>query len=527
MLISKLKRLERQTEIEGKPKEQFAGSIKANFIDTEIFESALEDAAKVKDIISERDEEQPFFKKLSEDIFHSLYKSQPELYDKSDVYDSLKMEHDLITDIVDNKKFELLRGNTAGDIFNSTLSLNTFQEKAYEKIQEWVEKSEENKKMMDQMNDAISQQNSLQQMLDDLQYDPNNQDLQNQIEQAKQAIQQANQSLSQDQGNGNGMPGQNPANGMQGLKNSLQGVMNDVAKEVKDANDALNGFGMGAGSEDSGNPQRTPYDQKKALIEALTKSQKLKEVSKQLGRIKQSVQKVGKKPAKHGQTVCDIGAGNSIKRSLSTEKVKLIDRDLENDFFKRYMDKTLLEYKTQGMDEHKGPIVVCLDNSGSMSGNRDNWAKAVAVAMLQLAMKDKRDYRAIFFATRVVKVMDFLKGDMDNLTKMIELAEFWNGGGTRFEPALMSALESIEDSKFKKADILFITDGDPDNYLSEKFKNKFKAAKENKGFNVQSILIGGSNTEYLKEFSDNIITLKDLNKNDDLVNIFNKIQSVD
>lgn len=525
MLISKLRRLESNKEEDGTVKEQQSGSIKANFIDTEIFESALEDAAKVKDVINERDEEQPFFKKLSEDIFHSLYKAQPELYAKSDVYDSLSMEHDLVTDLVDNQKFEILRGNTAGDIFSSTLSLNTFQEKAYSKIQEWVEKSKENQEMMDKLNDAISKQNDLQKLKDDLQFDPNNQSMKDQIEKAKEAISKANQGVQQAMQKQQGQGGQ-PGQGMGGLKQGLQEAMSQVAKEVKEANDALDGFGMGAGDEE-GNPQRTPYEQKKALIEALSKSQKLKEVSKELGRIKQSVEKVGKRPSRHGNSVCDIGSGNSIKRSLSTEKVKLIDKELENDFYKRYMDKTLLEYKTQGTEDNKGPVIVCLDNSGSMSGNRDTWAKAVAVATLQLAMKDKRDYRCIFFSTRVVKVLDFLKGDMDNLTKMIELAEFWNGGGTNFEEALSVALESIEDSKFKKADILFITDGDPNKYLSEGFKRRFSTTKESKGFKVQSILIDGYNTAYLKEFSDDIITLRDLNKNDDLVNIFSKMQQTD
>lgn len=511
MLVGKLKYLEKN---EKENAEKSNSSIKSNFIDNEIFESALEDTQLIKESIMERDEETPFFKKLSSDIFHAMFKPRPEVIDKGDVYDSLKMEHDILNELASNEKFEKLRNNTAGDIFNSTLSLGAFQDKAYEIIQEWTEKSKENQEAMDKMNNAIGKQDELQKLLEEMLYDPNNQDLKNQANDLNNEINNLNQQVEQSPG----------MSGNQGLKQQLQNAVNEMEKEVQEAQDALENFGMSnKGGTGDGNEIRIPFEQKKRLVEALSKSQKLRQITEQLGRVRQAVGKVGKKPSKFGQVVCDIGTGNNIKKSLSTEKAKLLDKDLELDFFKRYMDKNLLEYKTQGVEENKGPIVICLDLSGSMKGNREHWAKGVSIATLQLAMAQKRDFRCICFCSDVRYIYDFAKNDY-NLDRMIDFAEYFPGGGTNFERPLIKALESIEESKFKKADILFITDGEPNNFLSESFKQKFKAVKENKGFMVQSILIGSSNTRYLKEFSDEIIPLNNLNKNDELVNIFKNMQ---
>jgi hypothetical protein len=45
----------------------------------------------------------------------------------------------------------------------------------------------------------------------------------------------------------------------------------------------------------------------------------------------------------------------------------------------------------------KGPIIVCQDKSGSMDGQRDEWATAVAIAMSELATKQNRAFGVIHF----------------------------------------------------------------------------------------------------------------------------------
>jgi hypothetical protein len=59
-----------------------------------------------------------------------------------------------------------------------------------------------------------------------------------------------------------------------------------------------------------------------------------------------------------------------------------------------------------------------------------------------------------------LEIIEIEPGEKDILNKAIKVAEFFlNAGGTAFEPALSQALELISKQGFKKADVVFITDG--------------------------------------------------------------------
>lgn len=516
MIVGKIKYLD---FIKDSDDENFisSSSVKSNFIDNEIFESALEDCKTIKSKIKNGEEKTPFFNQLSKDIFNSLYKVRPEIYDKNNLYKSLEIENDLLREIVDNENFEKLRVNTSGDLFSSTLALSLFQDKASMLIEEW-EKEEENKETMEKINNAISKQAELDEALEELQYSEDDEALEEMVEELKEEVEAANEDIDNDK---KGIVSFNK------LSDKLEKAVKSIEKESNDIAKAMGSLGLSnKGGEDSAKNtfSSTTFKDKEKVVQALKKNPVFKKMAEELGRIKESIGKVGKKPSKHGQIICDIGNGNDIRRVLSTEKVKLFDDKLEMDFYKRYSEKTLLEYKTMGIEDCKGPIVVCLDSSGSMGdGSKEPWAKAVAIATLQLAIEQKRSFRCILFCTYVIATIDFEKGELD-VDKMLKLAEVSPMGGTSFEKPLIKALESIEESKFKKADILFITDGCPFNLLSPKFRDKFNSAKITKGFKVQSILIGETNDKFLKEFSDEITLLNKLNNNEKLSTIFDNMK---
>lgn len=514
MIVGKIKHLSTLTKDDNPILHN--GSVKSNFIDDEIFKDAIAETNKIKSTIEEKDVQTPFFKQLNKDVFNCLYKVQPEIYSKENLYKSLHMENDIFSQLISNEKFNNLRKNTCGDIFNSTVSLGIFQDKAVKLIDEWVKKNKENKKTMEQINDALDSQNQLQDLLDKLNNGEGGEGIENQINNLSNKIDNLNNKINSNANTSN-------------LNNNLNKLINSMEKEVQENQDALDSFGMSnkGGNDDSSNPNKiVPFEQKRKVIELLKKSKKFKEVTNQLGRMKEMVGKISKKTSKYGQIICDIGLGNSINKVLSSEKIKLLDSDLENEFYKKYINKDLLEYKTQGIEDSKGPIVVCLDVSGSMDGDLEIWSKSVTIASLQLAASQKRSFRCIAFNTKVVKVWDIDNNSFaDNIDKVLEISELDTNGGTNFEKPLVKALESIQESKYNKADILFITDGCPNGYLSSTFNSKLNSAKANKGFIVQSIMIGGASTSYLEEFSDSIITLKDLNKDNELVNIFNNMKN--
>jgi uncharacterized protein with von Willebrand factor type A (vWA) domain len=171
-----------------------------------------------------------------------------------------------------------------------------------------------------------------------------------------------------------------------------------------------------------------------------------------------------------------------------------------------------MQYELKGTEKQgKGPIVVCVDNSGSMSGDRETWSKAVALALLEIATMQKRGFACIHFGGQsdALEIIEIERGEKDILNKAIKVAEFFlNAGGTAFEPALSQALELISKQSFRKADVVFITDGNAP--IGPKFLSGFLESKKSKEFRVFGVLIQSHNTETLKKFSDEIVDVAEL-----------------
>jgi uncharacterized protein with von Willebrand factor type A (vWA) domain len=73
---------------------------------------------------------------------------------------------------------------------------------------------------------------------------------------------------------------------------------------------------------------------------------------------------------------------------------------LQKDFQRRFFDQELLQYSLRGVEEKgKGPMVVCLDGSSSMAGDKEIWSKAVTLTLLEIARRQRRLFRSICFSS--------------------------------------------------------------------------------------------------------------------------------
>jgi hypothetical protein len=91
-----------------------------------------------------------------------------------------------------------------------------------------------------------------------------------------------------------------------------------------------------------------------------------------------------------------------------------------------------------------------------MSGDRETWSKAVALALLEIATMQKRGFACIHSCGKsdALETIEIKPGEKDILSKAVKVAEFFlNAGGTAFEPALSQAQELISKQSFKKADV--------------------------------------------------------------------------
>jgi uncharacterized protein with von Willebrand factor type A (vWA) domain len=119
-----------------------------------------------------------------------------------------------------------------------------------------------------------------------------------------------------------------------------------------------------------------------------------------------------------------------------------------------------LQYAVKGKESMAhGPIVVCVDESGSMFGENIAWARGIALALLSLAHEQKRAWHYIGYSKFVNQRHRVEHGaiDMQSLCAMLNSQP---SGGTNFDYVLNEAADIMaSDTAFKKADIIFITDG--------------------------------------------------------------------
>lgn len=97
----------------------------------------------------------------------------------------------------------------------------------------------------------------------------------------------------------------------------------------------------------------------------------------------------------------------------------------------------------------------------------------------------------------------------------MDLAEYFEGGGTEFEPPLDLAREKIGSEKiYEKADLVFITDGE--SVVRNDWLTAFMKWKTENKVNIYSVLIDSydNSVSTVKKFSDRVDKLSNIRESD-------------
>ena len=159
----------------------------------------------------------------------------------------------------------------------------------------------------------------------------------------------------------------------------------------------------------------------------------------------------------------------------------------------------------------RGPIVLCLDTSGSMRGAPENVAKAVAIAALRVAKQTQRGCRLLAFGGPDELVEhDLVEG---GLAAVLQLMGQAFDGGTDIQTPIERALERIHDAAWTGADLLIVSDGEFGCVPAT--LDKLHAARRQLGLFVQGVLIGDRETLGLMEVCDAIHWVRDWRRHAD------------
>ncbi|MEI0604672.1 VWA domain-containing protein [Brachyspira alvinipulli] len=204
------------------------------------------------------------------------------------------------------------------------------------------------------------------------------------------------------------------------------------------------------------------------------------------------------------EEIVGITYSRDIHNILPQEKLLLAEGVLETLFGVKYFENRLLTFKKEGYidsyydayieeeiqvkeEDKKGPIIICVDTSGSMKGVPETVAKAITLYLASRAMKQKRDCYLINFSTQINTMDLTYPNTMDNLIEFLRLSF---NGGTDPIPALRHAIKTMNTENYKKSDLLFVSDFVFNEFTEEDYKLA-EAQKKNEN-RFYSLIVGNT-----------------------------------
>jgi uncharacterized protein with von Willebrand factor type A (vWA) domain len=463
--------------------------------DRQQFEKLLEMSPKLQALEAQGEKVFPGYVNLMGDQWASLFKTNPEI--NPEASGKAAAHRPLIQKMINTSDYEKLRDQTVLDDFSSAIGTISMGETIIKYIEEAQKTNEQLQQMRDQRRQLRDQLQKAERSM--IQSEMQGKKPTKNQEQAKQTLEnQMNQLQEQ--------IGQQLADGM-----NAGDILSQATQDAQQAKDSIQDL-VSTSQPGSGDAemQKIPLRQQLELAQLLKQTPQIKQVAEWAGRFKAIARK--KQKSKHVFSVERDGIvqGNNPELLLPTELAMLSNPITKLDFYRRFTEKQTLQYSPEGKDSAgKGPIILCLDQSGSMKKKKEQ-AAGFALAIAMIARRQRRDFAYIPFATNVGETMTFHRGKI-SIPDMLRIATEFMSGNTNFERPLGESLAVIEkQSRFKNADIVFVTDGSAN--VRDEFIAHYLQVKKKLEFQCMGCVLGGNaeSQPELEKFTDEWFAADDL-----------------
>ena len=190
-----------------------------------------------------------------------------------------------------------------------------------------------------------------------------------------------------------------------------------------------------------------------------------------------------------------ITVGNNLSALLPSEVAMLSDKSTQDIFYRNYAEKRLQVFASASQstrpDDHKdGPVIICVDESSSMSGEPVKTAITLAYAVTIIAKRRHRQVLIVAYSDshKLMRVESLGRQRKQLLDFLSNVSMGGNNENSMFQWLFREILPREE--KFKTADILCISDFGW--VLIEEYVKKLIDAQKASGMKFYGLNIGGA-----------------------------------
>lgn len=303
------------------------------------------------------------------------------------------------------------------------------------------------------------------------------------------------------------------------IAGAVDGTLARIERQIEAPARDARGLGLDAGGRGG-----VDADRRLELGERFAHSDKLRRLARLVGAMREvAFESRRKRAVRSPQETHSVATGDDLARLLPSELAGLRagrpesgGRALRLDFLRRFAERRLLQYRLEAPSD-RGPMVVCLDGSGSMQGPKELWGKAVALTLMEIARRERRRCLAIVFSSghQLFEVELLGRAGRGARSKVrdeavLAFAEHFPGGGTDFEPPLARAIEAVTEGSYRRGDVVFVTDGHAS--VSPALLERIAASRRRHRFRIRAILVDVADHERasVEAFADDVRLVTDL-----------------
>jgi uncharacterized protein with von Willebrand factor type A (vWA) domain len=230
-----------------------------------------------------------------------------------------------------------------------------------------------------------------------------------------------------------------------------------ASAEVTEAREAAAALGLGAGSPGSSDARSITTLYRRVRTDA-----SLRRICELAGRFRRVAQSRQRRKLLHGSDdIVGVTLDGDIGRVLPHELARLAIPECEEDVLRRLVERQVLSRDYRASEPvGKGPIIVAVDESGSMEGEPVHTAKALALAMAWIARQQRRWAALVAYSgDSGERLLALPPGRWDERALLDWLSAFIGRGSTLDVPVReMPRIYRDLRAPVGDTDVLFITD---------------------------------------------------------------------